>query len=225
MVLVSWDISVVGELRKAPRINRLAAFCKRLKIFFTLTWVRVVSQAMLPNSILGFKTVMISFCVSQGLRPQKQREIRPNWAIVAFPRWCIHEICNEKFSFGSSHRPSHCISLEALMVWSPRMSDGLVCFLWVKCISWAFFLSKIAPWDFPHLKDRRPSYSRSLMFWSISLLATRCVTSSTKPIDILCAVSEIGCVIKRLVLYRRYRMIDIGEPCGKPSFTWNECDK
>lgn len=63
------------------------------------------------------------------------------------------------------------------------------------------------------------------MFQSMSFLATRWVMSSMKPTDIHWESREIGFWISSLKLYMRYKMAEMGEPCGRPSVISNLQDR
>lgn len=152
-VLVSWRKSLVGELLKAPTMKRFPKFCKVLNKYSTFFLFLVVSQAMLPQRILGFRTAVISIRVSFGLSPQKHFDSLWIFATVALPCFCILLMWVAEVSLGPSHSPNHRSSLVAVMTWSPRRALGLFWRLWVKCITWAFFLSQIPPCFLPQLRD------------------------------------------------------------------------
>lgn len=146
--------------------------------------------------------------------------------MVALPLWCIRCMCGPKVSLGSNHKPSHRSSVGwGFLTCEPKSKWGLVCFLCVKCINCAFFWSNMAPWRLPRSRDLSPSSSNSSMFMSISRSATRCVTSSMNPSEILSAFRVTSIFISSVEWYKIYKITNKGEPCGSSSSMLNSPDK
>lgn len=68
--LLSWCISSVGEVLKAPKIILLASFLSRLNSFITLLNLGAVNQTTLPCRILDLSTEVTRFFASLGFKPK-----------------------------------------------------------------------------------------------------------------------------------------------------------